>query len=330
MARPSLTAGVLLAAAALTAWGLVGTFGPRPGYTDALFEPDYTILHAPAGSPLAEAGFAPGDSVVTVEGIPVVQLGMYSRWPRDLARQPGESLRMVVERDGERVVGDVVFREQRPGALLRRATALAVGLAFLWLGVWTFLALPSAHSAQLLAMGLAMAVALPAADLGTWNGVRDHLQTAGSALWALFLLGFFLTFPAPKTMVRKRSVRLLLFAPWVLLVGALVLELVFHPRFYHTFGPFAGLLVVGYVALALVAATHTAVRTPRRELQTSGMMIILVALGVAAVPNLVAIVAWFISPERAIPGQAWFPLLFVLVPLGMALAVRRRAMAAAR
>ena len=87
------------AAAVILTWGIVGLFsGTDAGYTDALFEPDYTILHVPDGGPLDEAGFQPGDSVVTVEGIPVTELGMYSRWHRSLSRRPGESLTMVVER----------------------------------------------------------------------------------------------------------------------------------------------------------------------------------------------------------------------------------------
>ena len=107
---------VLVIALALTAWGILGVFGNTDGYTDALFEPDYTILHAPPDGPLAEAGFQVGDSVVTVEGIPVEELGMYSRWPRSLARRPGESLSMTVDRAGQQVSGEVVFLE-RPSSI---------------------------------------------------------------------------------------------------------------------------------------------------------------------------------------------------------------------
>ena len=47
-------------------------------------------------------------------------------------------------------------------------------------------------------MGLAVGVALPGPNLGSWNGVRDHLQVAGMVLWTLMILRFFLFFPKPK------------------------------------------------------------------------------------------------------------------------------------
>ena len=78
-------------AALVSAWGVAGFLSAASGYTDALYEPDYTIQHVPEGGVLAQGGFQRGDTVVAVEGIPVEDLGMYSRWPRSLIRGPGES-----------------------------------------------------------------------------------------------------------------------------------------------------------------------------------------------------------------------------------------------
>jgi len=47
--------------------------------------------------------------VVSVEGTPVEELGMESRWPRRLAPRIGQSLRFVVDRNGETVPIDVVY-----------------------------------------------------------------------------------------------------------------------------------------------------------------------------------------------------------------------------
>lgn len=314
-----LTVGVLV----LAAWGLAGTFGHRGGYTDALFEPDYTILYVPPGGPLDQAGFQPGDSVISVEGIPVEDLGMYSRWPLSLSREPGQALRLVVERAGQRVHGDVVFREPPPGSLRRRVIALVVGLSFLVCGMWAFFVVPSVHSATLLGMGVALALALPGPNLGTWNGVRDHLQLAGSVLWALLLLRFFLWFPERKGVTRRRGFGAALFGPWLVLLGCLVLELLYHPRFYHSFGGFAGLLSTAYLVLAVAAIGHTLIRTPLATLRGSGMAVVLVGLALAVVPNLVALVGWLVPPGYSTPGQAYFPLLVAFIPVAMALGIRR-------
>ena len=77
---------VLAATAVILSWGVAGLLQEPDGFTDALYGPDYTISETRPGSVLEEAGFQARDSVVTVEGIPVVELGMYSRWPRSLSR----------------------------------------------------------------------------------------------------------------------------------------------------------------------------------------------------------------------------------------------------
>lgn len=319
---------VFVAAAALTAWGLVGLLGPAPGYTDALFEPDYTISFVPPGGPLEEAGVQTGDSVVAVEGIPVQELGMYSRWPRSLARRPGESIRMTLDRDGARVDVDVTYRDRPAGVTRARRIALLTALLFLWAGVWVFASVPSSPATTLLILGFAMAVGAPGPDIGVWNGVRDHLQAAGMTLAALLLARFFLEFPRPKRIVQSRDFGIALFLPWAALLACLAIELVFHPRFYHTFGGFAGILLIGYILTAAAAAIHTAIRLPRSELRTSGMTLIFGGFAVALLPNLFAIGGWFAGFST--PGQQYFPLLLALVPLALALAVRRHASSAGR
>jgi hypothetical protein len=260
MNTPPSTGSRILAVSAgllLSAWGVVGVFGPRDGFTGALFAPDYTIPYVESGRPLDQAGFQAGDSVVAVEGIPVEELGMYSRWPRSLARQPGESLTMTVVREGALVDGEVVFGEYSRSSAKLQAVALGIGLLFLWGGVLPFLLTSSPHGTTLLAMGLSLGLAFPGPDVGTLNGIRDNLQQACMVLWALLLLRLSLTFPRRKRVMTGPISDLILFLPWVILLGCLLLELLFHPRFYHTFGWYTGALILLYLALATLSTLHT-------------------------------------------------------------------------
>ena len=311
------------AAAAVTAWGIVGVFGPKSGFTDALFEPDYTIQHIWPGGPLDEAGFQVGDSVVSVEGIPVADLGMYSRWPKELSRQPGEHLTLTVNRDGRLVDGRVVFRERPESSKKLQAGGLFVGLSFLWCGVWAFLFSPASHGTTLLAMGLALGIALPGPDAGSWNGVRDHLQQAGMVLWALLLLRFFLTYPRRKGWTEGHLPDLLLFLPWIILLVCLALELIFHPRFYHSFGSYYGGLILVYLLLALVAALHTVFRLPREEIRASGFGLILSAGAL----TLGSLLVWALDLFSliSIPWANSIPLVICVIPLALAVAVRKGA-----
>lgn len=316
--------GRLLAlAVALTGFGALGLFHGSEGYTDALYWPDYTIPEVPPGGPLEEAGFLSGDSVVSVEGIPVTTLGMYSRWPRSLSRRPGETLSMTVSRDGEMVTGEIRYRERPPGVRKMQVGGAVVVLLFLWIGVWAYLTLPSPHSARLAAMGLALGLALPGPNLGTWNGVRDHLQMAGLVLWTLLLLRFFLFFPRPKRIARGHLTTAVLYLPWVLLLGCLGVELLYHPRFYHTFGGVGALLMAVYALLAVVAVLHTWSTSSRADLRSSGMSFILLGAGVGVTGILVWLVDAAFLPGIDIPFSGWLPLLLVAVPIGMAWGLRR-------
>jgi len=313
----------LTAAVILTVGGVVGVFGSSVGYTDALFEPDYTIFYAPPEGPLAEAGFQSGDSVISVEGIPVVELGMYSRWPKSLSRAPGESLTMVVEREGQMVTGEIVYRDPPPSSWKMQFGALLVFLSFLWAGVWAVLTIPSAHAARLAALGLAAGLAVPTPYMGSWNGLSEHVHMAAMVLWTLLLLRFFLFFPKPKRLAQAHLSTLLVYAPWVILLGCLGAELIYHPRFYHTFGGYTGLLMFVYLVLAVAALVHSWVKTPGGELWASGLSSVLFGMGIGVGGVILWAVDSLVLQAFDIPGSNWAPVLFGVIPIGMALGVRK-------
>jgi hypothetical protein len=54
----------------------------------------------------------------------------------------------------------------------------------------------------------------------------------------------------------KHTLELILFLPWIVLLGCLALELLFHPRFYHTFGTYSGGLLFAYLLLAALSSLY--------------------------------------------------------------------------
>lgn len=313
----------LVAASILTLVGAVGVFGNRAGYTDALFEPDFTIQHVPDGGPLAEAGFQAGDSVISVEGIPVVDLGMYSRWPLSLSRRPGESITLEVERNGELVSGQVVYRARPASVQKMQIGALLVFLSFLWAGVWALFTTPSVHASRLATLGLVAGLTVQSPNAGSWNGLVEHIHMAAMVLWTILLLRFFLAFPRPKPVAQAHLTTLAIYVPWFALLVCLVVEILFHPRYYHSFGGYMGLLMLAYILLALAGLLHTWAKTPRGEVGRSGLGWVLVGMGV----GVGGIVLWAVDAllllGTDIPGTSWAPVLFGVVPFGMALGVRK-------
>jgi hypothetical protein len=205
---------------------------------------------------------------------------------------------------------------------MMRWTACLLALSFLWLGMWLLFTTRTAHAQRLTMVGLVAAFAIPGPYLGVLNGVQDHVQVAAEILWLILLLHFFLLFPRAKRLARTPTVGLL-YLPWLVLVGCLAAEFFTHPRLYHAFGGFIGILFFGYVVATLGVLAHTAMTTPKDELGPSGVGLILAGWSVALLPNLVAVVGWFIPPGFDTPGQRYFPLLLVAIPVSMALAVRR-------
>jgi hypothetical protein len=239
-------------------------------------------------------------------------------------RRPGESIEMVVDRDGAQVAGRIVYRATPPGVVRTQRTLALLAFSFLWLGIWLLFTTRSAHAQRLTMVGLVVAFAVPGPYLGRLNGVQDHVQVAAEILWLILLFHFFLLFPKPKRLARSPLVGLL-YLPWVVLVGCLAVELFTHPRHYHSFGGFIGTLFLAYVVAAVLALAHTAMTTPRAEASASGVRLILGGWLLALVPNLVAMIGWSVPPGFDTPGQKYFPLLLLAIPVSMALGVRREA-----
>lgn len=314
---------VAVAAAALVAWAAVGFYqGLNSGFSGGLYDPEYVVPGVWPGGLADRSGFRAGDRVISVEGTPVEDLGMESRWPRRLAPRIGQSLRFVVDRKGERAPVDVVYPPPSREAVDNRVGALLVGLAFLGFGLWVFFTLGSPCARTLAGVGLAAAAAMSfglGPNLGSWNGVQNHISTACAALMWILMLRFFLTFPAAKRASGSRLASGVVYGAWAGLLVFLVAELVVHPALYYTTGSVAYPLMLAYGVLILAAIVHTLVRTPRGELRRSGVHLILGGLVVAAV----VLTASFVSGTR-LPG--WIRALSIgVIPLTMALAVRKRA-----
>ena len=317
----------LTAAVAITAWGIFGFIDRRQrGRAEFMYDLEYNVMVMPDG-PAAAAGMQNGDRMISVEGIMVEDLPLYSRWPRSLGAQVGESRRFVVEREAELLTIDVVYGPTPRGVLHLQLGAALIGLSFLWFGIWALFAVGTPPALTLAYVGLAAGVATLGYGpyLGIWDGLAVHVATAARALWVALLLRFFLTFPRRTRLGENRVATRTIYGLWLTVPLMGLLELIFHPALYHTFGTWIGLVMLGYAILALVAAVYAIVKTPRGEFRISGMGWIVAGLVVGLVPTLVGAIDWAFLWDFDIPGSIYFPLLLAVIPLSMALAVRQQA-----
>lgn len=314
---------LVVAAVTILVWGSVGLYqGLHRGFSGGLYDPEYRVPGVAPGSPAEKAGFRAGDRVVSVEGRPVEQLGMESRWPRSLTPGIGESRHFVVERQGELVSLDMVYQAPFRSAVNARLWAAFIGLSFLGIGLWAWFTVRTPPAAALACIGFAAGMAMSLGlgpDLGAWNGVPSHTGYACQALIFILLLRFFLTFPVPKRVSARPVVTWAIYGPWVLFLAFLTLELIVHPVLYYTYGTVASFLMLGYSVLIVAAIAHTVVKSARGKLWESGMGLILAGFLVVIVPFLAAFLG------IPVPGSSYLPALLVVIPLTMALAVRKQA-----
>lgn len=314
-------------AIALVAWGSLGLYqGLNHGFTGGLYDPDYKVVGVYPGGLADRSGFKVGDRIISVDGTPVEQLGMESRWPRRLATSIGQSRRFIVERSGERIPVDVVYPAPAAAAVNNRIGAFLGGIAFLACGLWALLTVGTTPARTLAHAGLATAAGMAFAlgpNLGSWNGVQDHIGTAASLLSWILIFRFFVIFPELKRISQSRLAWGLVYAPWIGLIGFLVAELVMHPKLYYTTGSVTWPLELFYGLLILAAILHTFIKTSRAELSQSGMYLILGGLLLTFASTLTAMAA---SLALRFPLPMWVSgLLFIPIPLTMALAVRKQA-----
>ena len=314
---------MLAGALVIAAWGAVGLYqGLNSGFSGGLYDPEYRVPAIWPGGLADRSGFKPGDRVISVEGRPVEELGMESRWPRSLAPRIGESRRFVIERKGERIPVDVVYPRPSAAAVNNRIRAALIGLAFLGFGLWAFLTVRTRHARTLAHIGLAAGVGASLGlgpNLGSWNGMQGHVATAAGVLMFILLLRFFVTFPRPKPLSESRIAAWLIYGAWGCLIVFLIVELIVHPALYYTTGSVVFPFQMACAVLILAAIIHTLVKAPGAELRASGMYLILAGL---LVP--IAATVMLIASRLNLPG--WTnAVVIAAIPMTMTLAVRRQA-----
>lgn len=319
---------LLVAAIVMTVWGIVGYFDAgRFGRGGYVYSPTYVVEGIERGGAAEQAGLREGDRVITVGGIPVEDLPLYSRWPRGFVPRPGDVFPLVVEREGKTLDVEVVYRPPPASNTALRLGAALIGLSFMVFGLWALYTAGTQPALLLAWIGLAAGAATfgKGPYLGTWDGVAMHVQFLATILLSLLVLRFFITFPRPKRIAENKVVTGIMYGACLIFVPVLALELVFHPKLYHSFGGPGSLVILTFCLLAVVALVHTLLTTTRSGLKESGMGLIVGGLLVAIVPNLLSMIGWTLFPDLEIPASSFFPLFIVAIPISLALAVRKHA-----
>jgi signal transduction histidine kinase len=258
------------------------------------------VLGVPDGGPAAQAGLRVGDRILTVDGIPPMELVNATN-----DKRIGEVLSLSVERAGETFTLQLVLGKAPTSILIDRLIPIAVGLGFWTIGLVTHLFSRHQPPTALLALEcMAIAGMLGAGTLSTFKiPLASRLFHTFLALVSPLGLHLHLRFPRPRRgpiasflLVLAYSLASLLGAFFLLPSWTLWRWQPWYPAVQWALSCLLGLSLVGQVILLVIAA-RSGQRRARRHARL---------LAAGAVLGMAPFLLMSLLPDL-LTGRRWWP-----------------------
>ena len=311
---PLLAFAAVLVIYGLLGWLDVGNVAQGGWATD----PDNTVTQVLAGSPTEAAGLQVGDKIISLGGIAVTDAEGRTRRARP---EVGETWEFVVERDGATVSLDVTFGEPVPERKILAHASFLVGFCFIGFTMRAYLQKQTASTQALALLGTLFSLAF----LGGPYFENYMLRSVDNAI-NVFLIWFGVASILNFLLVHLKSGgNRLLYLP------ALVVGLFIAWRILATpeatsglnnfgnvlFGVVAGFYLIG--SLVTVYKSFSGASASERESQ--GLQLMMIGALIGLVPPIVSIVVGVIAPQAVLPGQNFYFLSMIALPITWSMAV---------
>ena len=289
-----------------------------------------TVVRVYPDSPAQKAGIMKGDRMISNGGIDV-------RNTRSLARRPraeiGETRTYVFERNGETVNIDLTFAGL-PGRQVTLNFAVAViGFCFLIFGLLAYFKVKDRSTTLLAFVGICFGFIFVNRPYISSYTLRMIFQSIGLIVVIFgfaFLLHFMMTFPKSKTTLKKKNATTLLYGPAVLIALFGLFLAIFQPDATSALNTITrilfGVFVVIYFGLSVIAMVHSYVKATSKERAANGLKFMLFGTIIGLAPIIIPGIINIFAPTVVLPGQDFYILTFVFIPISFALAcIKRRA-----
>lgn len=289
-------------------------------------DPDNTVTQVLSGSPAEAGGLQVGDKITSLGGIAVTDAkGQIQRGRPEV----GETWEFVVERDGATMSLDITFGEPVAERKFLAHAGFLVGFCFIGFTVRAYMQNQSASTQALAIAGVLFSLVFITGPYFENYMVRSIDAAVGALLLWLgvaSLLNFLLVH------LRSGSNRLV-YLPGVAAGLFIAWRILATPEATTALNNFSNIFIGVIAAFYLLAALVTVYRSfsgaTASERESQGLQLMLVGALIGLVPPVIAILAGVIAPQLVLPGQNFYFLTFIAIPITWSMAVLKAPGAAA-
>ncbi len=318
---------LVLLAALVALWGIMGWFDiARQAEAGITLDNHQAIIAVLAGSPAEQAGLQPGDQLISIAGVAAADVRAMAQLPR---AKVGDTRVFRLIRAGEEQQVQVTYAALPASAQHKERSERLLGFAFLLFPLLALLRCNTMATRILALMGIGLSLAFlagPHIGVASARGLAATIASLFVMVGLAAMLHFLLVFPRRRGLVDTGAGRMLVYAPALLLWGLLAWRLLFLPPATDLLNSasrlFLGLVEGGYFLVALFLLLHNYSKTDRslrRRLALNGMLWCTV---IGVLPACIGLLVAVFSPASHLPGQDYYFLSLLLVPLGWARSAR--------
>lgn len=309
-------------------WGVLGWFdlGQRAaaGFTT---DSRNQVTEVAADGSAAAAGLQAGDRIISIDGFAATDARTLGRLPRARA---GDTRVFTIEREAGEVAIPITYTALSGNQLTLERSAVVLGFCFLLFPLLALIRSATDATRILLVMGIGLSLSvLDGPYIG--DASARAMAAAITTLFVLFgtaaVVQFLLVFPRRRPLLEQSWGKTLIYLPAFLLWLLLAWRLIFAPDATVLLNRFSGLAMAmvegGYFLLALFLLLHNYSRTDRPERKRLGLNWMLWGTVLGVIPAMIGLLAGAFSPSSQLPGQDYYFMSLLLVPLSWAYAASR-------
>jgi len=312
-------------------WGAVGALDitniPYTGYNQS---PDNVVTLVREGSPAEKAGLKVGDTILKIDNIPVSDTANLTDRPRPSVNSEGS---LAIRRGTTEQVLTLKYAPFPMVDLIANFGAgILTGLAFLILGLMIYLKHPTRLSSGFCILSLLFAILMfnpPYLASPILRRVSFAVLNLLAMLLLAVILDYCLHFPRTKQIVTARPwlrqvIYLIAGASGVALSTIILTTPPMSPRRGLLLSLGVGLVVGGYLLLAVISVIHSYLKASAEERAALGLNQMLLGMVIGLGPVTLAVLLHALIPRLGeLPGERFYTITMLAIPIGLALALMK-------